>query len=51
MIFFFGGGAEIIRGLICINTRWPPHDLPIIKLCLITLEERKIEKIIRYQNN
>ena len=40
--FFF------IRRLICINTRWPPYDLPIIILCFITLEKIKIGTWIRF---
>ena len=46
-----GPKASFIRRLIGINTRWPPYDLPIIILCLITLEKIKIEKCIRYKNN
>ena len=32
------GGQKLIRYLICINLRWSSYDLPIITLCLTTLE-------------
>ena len=44
-VIFFGGGQQpsFIRGLICINSKWPPYDLPIITLCPITSEQIKID--------
>ena len=37
-VIFFEGGQKpsFIRGLICINSKWPPYDMPIITLCPIT---------------
>ena len=51
--YFFGRGQDpsFIKGLICINLKWPPYDLPIITLCPITSEQIKIDKWIRHQNN
>ena len=45
---FFGGGQKSFntRGLICINPRWPPSDLPLITLCLITLEQMTAQTCI-----
>ena len=54
-VIFFGGGQKpsFIRGLICINSKWPLNDLPIITLCPITSEQIKIDtwiiKIIRIE--
>ena len=39
------------RYIICINPRWPPCDLPIIMLYIMTLEQIKIETCIMCQNN
>ena len=46
IVIIFRGGqkSSSIRGLISSNTRLPPHDLPIIRLSLITSEQIKIEK-------
>ena len=51
-VIFFGRGQNpsFIRGLICINSKWPPYDLPIITLCPITSEQIKIDRWIRRQN-
>ena len=45
-VIYFGGGQNpsFIRDLICIDSKWPPYDLPIITLCPITLEQIKIDK-------
>ena len=45
-VIFIGGGQKpsFIRGLICINSKWPAYDLPIITLSPITSIQITIDK-------
>ena len=48
-VIFFGGQHKpsFIRGLICMNSRCSPYDLPIITLCFITVEQIRIDEHIK----